>query len=447
MSLIHLPIVSIVGRPNVGKSSLFNRIVRQKIAVVDDMPGVTRDRNYMEASWCGQLFVLADTGGLIPTAKDSIPVEIHKQVAIAVEESAAIIFLVDGLVAPTDFDLLIAQHLRKKCPEKVVLTVNKTESHEARHEAQQYRQLGCGEPLCISALHGFGVGDLLDAVKERIVINKPAVISEQLETAASIAITGRPNAGKSSLVNKLLKDERMIVDTIPGTTRDAVDSFIIHQGQRLRLIDTAGLRKKAQVHDTVEYYANLRALDAIKRSDICLLLIDTAQDIGEQDCKILRQIQKYRKGTVVCWNKWDSVHKDEKTFDKLVAETKKRYKEMRYMPMISISALTGQRVGVILDTALAVKNRMEKRITPPLLRQNFFDWVKTTPHPFIASKQVRFLGIKQQPVNHPHFSVFCTNSDIIQPSYIRFLTNKFQDTFDFSGCPVVLDFRKPGIEK
>jgi len=438
-----LPVVSIVGRPNVGKSSLFNRILRKRVAVVDDMPGVTRDRNYRETAWNRSAFNLVDTGGLIPSSKESIPAEIHIQVDIAIEESAAIIFLVEASVLPTEVDLLIAKRLKKQCREKVILVANKADAKGASGELYHYLALGLGEPVSISALHGKGVGDLLDRIVEIIRDYRPKATPPQEEISLSLAIAGRPNAGKSSFVNKLLGSKRMIVDDQPGTTRDAVDSIMTYTNLKIRLIDTAGLRKKSHVDTNTEYYCNLRALESIKRCDICVLLVDTAAGIGEQDLKILTYVQEQKKGVVVCWNKWDLVEKDHKTFDALVAETKRSCKEMQYIPMVSTSALTGQRVLHVIDRALLIQQNMTRQIGQSDLTELFFDWKKTHPHPFTPTKQVRFLGIKQMHDSYPHFVVFCTNHNSVFPSYERFLINKLYETADFSGCPLVLSFKSP----
>ncbi len=439
-----VPVVSIVGRPNVGKSSLFNRILKRKIAVIDDAPGVTRDRNYHETVWNGIPFMLVDTGGLQPAAKESIPTEIHKQVDIAVEESAAIIFLVEALPGPTDIDLQIAQRLRKKCPQKVICAVNKTESTEAANEAYRHKALGCADLYLISAIHGKGIGDLLDKVCE--ILRDHARPADSLsEVDMRLAVVGRPNAGKSSLVNKLLNNKRMIVDAVPGTTRDAIDSLLYHNNLRISIIDTAGLRKKTQVHNDIEYYSNLRALGSIRRCDICVLLIDATRGIGEQDLKILNHTIKHRKGLVICWNKWDLVEKDSKTFDRLVAETKRTYRELQYIPMTAISALTGRRVTGVIEIALNVQETMQKRIKSSEIRENFFSWIKAHPHPYITNKKtVRFLGIKQIQTAYPHFTIFCTNPGSVVPSYKRFLNNKIQENFDFPGCPIMLSFKPAG---
>jgi GTP-binding protein len=433
-----------VGRPNVGKSSLFNRILNKKIAVVNDEPGVTRDRNYHETSWNNRRFNLVDTGGLLPGSKESIPVEVHHQVEIAINESAAIIFLVEALPGPTALDEEIARRLRKHCAGKVILTVNKTESREANREFGRHRCLGCGEPVPISAIHGTGVGDVLDRVCELIDANARGDAPQGRLPDLNCAIVGRPNAGKSSFVNKLLGDERMIVDTVPGTTRDAIDSTLIWEKKTINLIDTAGLRKRTQVYNDIEYYANLRAIESIKRCDICILMIDAFLGIGEQDLKIAEHAYSCNKGIIVCWNKWDLVKKDTKTFDTLVAETRRTYRQMQFAPMVSVSARSGLRVTQVLRLAMQVKERMLKRIGAAKLRDHFFHWTKTHPHPYIATKSVRFMGIKQGVATHPHFNIFCTNPLSVVPSYQRYLVNKIQDSFDFSGCQVTLAFKPSG---
>ncbi len=440
----YIPIVSVIGRPNVGKSSLFNRILNRRIAVVNDFPGVTRDRNCMEATWNGQEFNIIDTGGLIPTSRESIPSEIKTQVDIAVEESTVIIFLVEAQPGPTDLDLLIAKQLRKKCKKKIILVANKSESREAKIEAHRHVSLGCGDPLMVSAIHGYGIGDLLDRICEKIKEDGKEKLPEKLEIDLSIAVVGRPNAGKSSFVNKLLKDSRMIVDDLPGTTRDAIDSMLNYNGLNVKLIDTAGLRKKAQVNDEIEYFSNLRALGSVKRCDICVLLIDSVKKLGEQDLKIVSHVVKNKKGLVICWNKWDIMEKDHKTFDMLVSETKKRYMEMQHVPMVSISALTGQRVTKVVEIARQIKTTMKKHIKPSDLRDDFFNWIKRHPHPFISGKEVRFLGIKQRDSHYPQFLIFCANPKSIVPSYRRFLINKFHEKYDFFGCPIILQFKLAG---
>jgi GTP-binding protein len=437
-------IVSIVGRPNVGKSSLFNRILKKKVAVIDDMPGVTRDRNYMAAQWNGVEFSLVDTGGVQPTARESMITEVHRQVDTAVEESAVVIFMVEAIVGPTDIDEVFARQLLRSSSGKVICVVNKAESQHSRYDLSSYLSLGFGQPHPISALHGYGVADLLDRVTDTLThcARQPESENESDSRIVKIAILGRPNAGKSSLVNKLLNQQRMIVDPVPGTTRDAIDSLCVFNGTKVVLIDTAGLRKKAQVHDSVEYYSNLRAINSIRRSDICALMVDCTEGFSEQDLRILRKIFELKKGAILCLNKWDIVKKDHRTFDRLASEIHTRYMEAKYIPIISLSALTGQRVGSILHQSIEIYDRLQKKVAPGELRDHFFSWVKKFPHPIVSNKSVRMLGIKQVGAPSPLFRVFTTNPHKTQPSYTRYLLNKIHETWDFTGCPVSIEFRR-----
>ena len=438
-----LPIISIVGRPNVGKSSLFNRILGKRIAVVDDVAGVTRDRNYMKAAWSDAEFTLVDTGGLIPNLREAIPEAIHEQVDIAVRESAAILFVVEMGTGVTDLDQIIAQQLRRSFSERTILVVNKAESARAAYEIPAYMQLGLGKPYPVSALHGSGVGDLLDAALSRAKESAGAGRGTAAETdGLRVAVVGRPNAGKSSLVNKLLRQNRMIVDSKPGTTRDAIDSLLDIDGKKVILVDTAGLRKKARVKkNDLEYFSNMRALDSIERCDVCVLVVDVSAGIGVQDMRILRKIYESRKGIVLAWNKWDILPKDHKTFDNLAADARDEYQELRNVPMISLSALTGQRVPALMDVVFGVRERMCANVGGAEFENQIFDWVRAHPHPVTPGKEVRFLGAKQVPAPFPLFRFFVTHNELVSPSYERFLANKIYEKYDFSGCPVVLEFR------
>jgi GTP-binding protein len=436
------PIVSVIGRPNVGKSSLFNRVIGKRIAVVDDMPGVTRDRNYYAATWGDLDFMLVDTGGMLPDVHEGLPEAIHEQVKIAVKESAAVLFMVDVTTGVTDLDLLIAKQIRRVASDKVLLVVNKTESLKTQFELDIFRSLGLGAPNPISALHGQGVADLLDKVvrtAKKAIEKQPKLSGSKIDL--KLAIIGRPNAGKSSLVNKLLKQERMIVDSEPGTTRDSIDTEMIHNGKNVVLIDTAGLRKKSHVKHDVEYYSNLRALESIERCDVCALVIDVTQEIGVQDLRILRKVLELRKGVLLVWNKWDIMEKDHKTFDNLAIETRRQFQELKHAPMISISALTGQRVTSIIDEALAIKDRMKVRLPSAEFEDQVFAWARVHPHPAVPEAPVRFMGAKQVESYFPFFRFFVTNPDDMAPSYIRYLLNKIHETYSFSGCPVVLEFK------
>ncbi|MBD3317772.1 MAG: ribosome biogenesis GTPase Der [Chitinivibrionales bacterium] len=447
MAKSSLPIVSIVGRPNVGKSSLFNRVLRRRAAVIDATPGVTRDRNYMAAEWCGRRFMLVDTGGFMPVAGEPMTEEINRQVDIAMAESAVIVFVVDAGPGPTDLDELIARRLRRQFRERVILAVNKAENEESRLDASRNISLGCGDPYPISALHGEGVGDLLDKVCELLSKAEASGETETHPEEVRVAVVGRPNAGKSSFVNRVLNQERMIVDSVPGTTRDSIDTTVVLGERRVVIVDTAGLRRKSQVKDNVEYYANLRALASIERSDICVLMVDATEGMTEQNLKVVARVFENRKGIVVCWNKWDLVEKNSKTFDLVVAELRRQYMELRHVPVLAISALTGQRVRRALEAALAVNDRLLRRISTGEFGRYLTEWVRVRPHPFTANKDVRIMGGKQRPAEYPVFEFFCNHPALVLPSYKRYLINKIHETWDFEGCPIVLQFKRAGKRK
>jgi len=437
------PIISIIGRPNVGKSSLFNRIIGKRLAVVDDMPGVTRDRNYHTTEWNGEAIVLVDTGGMLPSDTSAIPRAIHEQVSIAINESAAVLFLVDATTGPTDIDIHIAQIIKRLSPEKVLCVANKAEADHALYETDAFRSLGLGTVYPVSAQHGSGVADVLDEAVHLIRASRirSGAISDEAINTARIAVIGRPNAGKSSLVNTLLRKNRMIVDDKPGTTRDAIDSIMTRNGKRIVLIDTAGLRKKSHVKHDMEYYANLRAIESIDRCDVCVLMIDVSGGIGVQDMRILKKIFDQRKGVIIALNKWDALPKDHKTFDQFTAQSRREYKELKHVPMVAISALTGQRAISVIDMALSVKERLTARVSPAQFEDALFSWVRIHPHPAIPENPVRFLGAKQSSASFPLFRIFTTNPKGIAPSFHRYLTNKIHETYDFDGCPVVVEYR------
>ena len=438
------PVVSIIGRPNVGKSSLFNRIIGKRLAVVDDQAGVTRDRNYYTTDWNGETLILVDTGGMLPTDHRAIPDAIHEQVRIAINESAAVLFLVDATTGPTDTDLQIAQTIRKTSPGKVICVVNKTESDQIRYEIDAFRGLGLGEVYPVSALHGSGVADVLDkaVMLVQTARREEGTTSADARPQMRLAVVGRPNAGKSSLVNKLLRKNRMIVDSRPGTTRDAVDTLFYWKEKPVVLIDTAGLRKKSHVKMDMEYYANLRALESIERCDICLLMVDVEAGLGVQDLRILRKILDLRKGVLLIWNKWDTkTDKDHTTFDRLVAQSRRQFKELQFIPMISASALTGRRTSVVIEQAFKIHERMTFRVNAPEFEDHLFSWVRVHPHPAVPEDPVRFLGVKQATASFPLFRVFATNPKGVVPAYHRYLVNKIYENYDFEGCPVVVEYR------
>jgi GTP-binding protein len=307
---------------------------------------------------------------------------------------------------------------------------------------QSFWSLGLGEPIGISALHGKGVGDMLDKIVEKV--NAVEKKTEEQNFAVKIAVVGCPNSGKSSLVNKILDDKRLIVSETAGTTRDSIDTSFDFNAKQIKLIDTAGLRKKSRVSDDVEYYSNLRSIGSIARCDVAVLLVDTARKLSEQDMKIVAHVKAENKGLIICWNKWDIIEKDGKTFDSLVNATKKEYKDLENIPMLSISALTGQRVLDVIKLSLKIKENSQALIARSELEDKFFSWTRRNPHPYIVGEAVRFLGIKQQADAYPHFVVFCTNPKRVSQDYARYLKNRIYDVFGFEGSFVVLDFKSPG---
>jgi GTP-binding protein len=438
-----VPVIAIVGRQNVGKSSLFNRILGRRAAVVEDIPGVTRDRNYRPSVWLGQPFFLVDTGGMVPSGAETLYRSINAQIDIAVDEAAVVLFVVEAGCGITDEDQQIARLLRKKAADRVILIVNKSEAPRMRYDIDAYRKLGLGKPWPVSAVHGSGVADVLDKavhrIRERGAQKQPGPAFDPL--TLRVAVVGRPNSGKSSLVNKLLRKNRMIVDDEPGTTRDAIDSEMVYKERPVLLIDTAGLRKKSHVKQDLEYYFNLRALQSIERCDVCVVLVDAIEGLGVQDMRIVNKAFELRKGVLLAWNKWDLVKKEHTTFDRLVADTKRHCLELRPVPMVAISALTGHRLTGVLDNAFAIKARMTLRVPPAEFEDNVFSWVRAQPHPAIPKDPVRFLGARQLDAPFPLFRFFTTNPSSVTPMYVRYLTNKIYDTYGFEGCPVTLQFR------
>jgi len=438
-----VPVIAIVGRQNVGKSSLFNRILGRRAAVVEDIPGVTRDRNYRPSEWQGQQFFLVDTGGMMPSGSGPLCRSINAQIDIAVDEAAVVLFVVEAGCGITAEDQQIARLLRKRAVDRVLLIVNKTESPRMRYEIDVYRKLGLGAPWPVSALHGKGVAEVLDAaihrIRERGVPDLPGTAFDPL--TLRVAVVGRPNSGKSSLVNKLLRKNRMIVDDEPGTTRDSIDTEMVWKERPVILIDTAGLRKKSHVKQDLEHYFNLRAIESIERCTVCVVLVDAIEGLGVQDMRIVNKAVELRKGLLLAWNKWDLIKKEHTTFDRLVADTKRHCLELRPVPMVAISALTGQRLSSVLDNAFAIKARMTLHVPSAEFEDNVFSWVRAHPHPAIPKDPVRFLGARQLNAPFPLFRFITTNPEGVVSMYVRFLTNKIYDTYGFEGCPVMLQFR------
>lgn len=438
-----LPIVSIIGRPNVGKSSLFNRMLGKRIAVVDGRPGVTRDRNYHICEWSGMEFMLVDTGGMIPNAGNVMQDLIMQQAEIAIHESSLIVFVVDSMVGVTDLDMSVAGLLKRSYKVKTIVVANKTESEYARANTGEYYSLGLGEPFSVSAIHGQAVADLLDIITEEI--KEPKQISKSHEKEIKIAIVGRPNAGKSSLVNCICKDTRVLVDDVPGTTRDAVDVHLESGGRHFTLIDTAGMRKKSKVKDAVEYYSNLRATTSIERCDVCIVMIDAIRGVEEQDSRIMRMAADYGKGLIVALNKWDLLEKDHKTFDKMVAKIDATLADLAHVPKISISALKGKRVAKLLELAGTVYEELGSRLDAAELKKYMQAVLTHHTPPAKAKRPIRIYSVKQEDVFPPTFVGHCNYPKGIKDSYTRFIRNRILDRYSFKGCPIRIRWR--GVEK
>jgi len=430
-------IVAIVGRPNVGKSTLFNRLVGQKNAIIESTPGVTRDRLYGESDWNGKYFMLIDTGGFIPGTEDTMERAIREQAYIAIEEADSIIFVCDGRDGVTAFDSDIATILRTS-NKPVTLVINKCDNDRQDANSYEFHQLGIGEPYPVSSLNGRGTGDFLDEVASYLSEKSPYEADPRLK----IAFVGRPNSGKSSLSNSLLGEERSIVTEIPGTTRDAIDSILKYHGEEIVIIDTAGLRKRSRIKENIEMFSTLRTAMAISRSDVSVVLIDAVRGIEDQDKKIINQVTDARKGLIVALNKWDLVDKDSQTaheYEKLFYEQMKTH---YYAPMVFISALTKQRINGVIDLAKQIKEKRLFRVSTGKLNKTILPLLEKTPPPAVKGKDLRINYITQTGTEPPVFAFFCNYPNLIPDSYKRFMERTFRKNFDFNGTPVSFIFRK-----
>jgi GTP-binding protein len=433
------PIVAIVGRPNVGKSTLFNRLVGERLAITHEVPGTTRDRLYAEAEWGGVDFTVVDTGGLDLVSNDDIMAQVRAQAQMAIAEADVILFLVDVKDGLTAGDEEVAQVLRRTA-KPVLVAVNKADNQVLREAAVEFYALGLGELYPISALHGTGTGDLLDQVVGAFPIEEE---EEELE-AVKIAIVGRPNVGKSSLLNKILGQERSIVDATPGTTRDAIDTQIEWEGEPVVLIDTAGIRKRGRIQRGVEKYSVLRALRAIVRADVVLLLIDAVEGATAQDAHIAGYILEEAKSVVVVVNKWDLVEKDTYTMLIYMEHIRTVLRFLDYVPVIFISALTGQRVDQVLPTALRVQEERLIRIPTAELNRIVQEAVARHAPPSKAGKRLKFYYATQAAVDPPTFLFFVNDPRLVHFSYERYLENRLREQYGFLGTPLRLSFRKRG---
>ncbi len=432
------PTVAIIGRPNVGKSTLFNRLIGRREAIVDDRPGVTRDRNFAASEWNGRRFWLVDTGGLVPRGGDLLNRAVRTQVELAIAESDVVCFLVDVETGVHPADVDIAQYLRK-ARRPVILVANKADQlpDETRHLV--FYELGLGDPFPVSAAVGKSSGDLLDRVVELL----PAAEVPEDEAAIHVAVVGRPNVGKSSLVNRLLGRERLVVAPEPGTTRDAIDTPLVYQGRTLVFIDTAGLRKRSKVEDDIEFYSTLRSARAIERADVCVLVVDAKDGMHAQDLKIANDAWEQGAGVIVAVNKWDLIEeKDANTAVRGERELKERAPFLKFIPFVYVSAKTGQRVTKLFDLILKVGEERAKRVPTAEVNRVLEALVERQQPPQPVGESVRLLYASQIGTTPPRFAIVSNRPEAIPESYTRYLLNGFREAWQFTGAPVTIKFRR-----
>jgi GTP-binding protein len=433
-----LPTVAIVGRPNVGKSSLFNRIVRQRLAVVDARSGVTRDRNYAVAEWNGVEFQVVDTGGMVPDTRDQLERAIHDQSEFAIHEADLTLLVVDVQIGADLADRQLAQRILKS-GRPCLLLVNKVDNESLESDAYEFMKLGLGEPYLVSATTGNGVADVLDIVVAKLP--KPEA-EEESEGIIRVALVGRPNVGKSSFINKLLGEERLVVSEEAGTTRDAVDTAFEWEGNRYVLIDTAGLRRKYKVHENVEFYTYLRTVRAIDTCHVAVVLIDGSQGITSQDQRVLEDVLQKRRAAVLAVNKWDLVEKDSRTADQYTASIKDELAKYAYLPVMYVSALTGQRVVKVLSPVNEVYAEYQKRIPTSALNKFLEKAFARQKPPARQRKFIQFKYVTQTEVAPPTFVFFVNHPQLVDRSYIQYLSNQLRAEFGFVGVPIRVKCRR-----
>ncbi|MCE5220406.1 MAG: ribosome biogenesis GTPase Der [Clostridium sp.] len=432
------PIVAIVGRPNVGKSTLFNKLAGKRISIVQDTPGVTRDRVYAEAEWLNYNFTMIDTGGIEPENNDIIVKQMRRQANIAIETADVIIFIVDGKEGLTAADNEVATMLRKS-KKPVVLVVNKVDNLKDENNAYEFYSLGIGDPITISAGQGLGLGDMLDKVVEGF---DKSIYETDEDEYIRIAMIGKPNVGKSSLINKLLGEERTIVSDIPGTTRDAIDSYLETEEGKFILVDTAGIRRKSKVKEEIERYSVIRTYAAIERADVCILMIDATEGVTEQDEKIIGYAHEMSKAIMVIVNKWDLVEKDGKTLDKFKKELQGNLKFLSYAEYLFISALTGQRTNKVLKMAKYCYDNYNKRISTGILNDVISKAVLMKEPPTVSLKRMKIYYVTQVATKPPKFVFFVNDESARHFSYERYLENQLRNSFDFKGTGIQIEYRQ-----
>ena len=434
-----MSLVAIVGRPNVGKSTLFNRLVGMRQAIVDDTSGVTRDRHYGRSDWNGREFSVVDTGGYAVGSEDVFEAAIRRQVAIAIDEADVIIFMVEAGTGITDYDAGIADVLRRS-KKPVILCVNKVDTGEKMYDAYQFYSLGLGDVFSISAANGSGTGDLMDAVVKALPEEKDE--ADPYAGLPRVAIVGKPNVGKSSLTNALLGEERNIVTPVAGTTRDSIETHYNKFGHEFMLVDTAGIRKKAKVNEDLEFYSVLRSIRAIEHSDICVMMIDATTGMEAQDMNIWNLILRNRKGCVLVVNKWDLFIKDSKTLNEYTKSLKERLAPFDDVPIVFTSVTRMQRIQDVLDAVATVSENYSRRIPTARLNEALLPILQETPPPAWKGKYVKIKYITQLPTKFPAFAFFCNLPQYVKEPYKRFLENQLREHFSLTGCPVQIYLRQ-----
>ena len=435
------PVIAIVGRPNVGKSTLFNKLIGQRVSIVDDTPGVTRDRIYGEVEWCGKTAMVIDTGGIEPKSDDVILEQMRRQAELAIDTANAIILVTDcksGMVA-TDAD--VAQMLQKS-GKPIVVCVNKCDTvGEPDMAFYEFYNLGLGDPVQVSAVHGHGTGDLLDAVYEHLTFSDE---EEEGEDAVNVAVIGKPNAGKSSLINKITSSERCIVSDIAGTTRDSIDTLIENSYGRFNFTDTAGLRRQSRIYDDIEKYSILRAKMAIERSDVCVIMIDATEGITEQDTKVAGLAHEAGKACILAVNKWDAVEKNDKTMSEFKKKLDADFAFMSYAPQVFISAKTGQRIDRLFEAIVAANENASLRIRTGMLNELLAQATTRVQPPSDKGKRLKIYYMTQASVKPPTFVFFCNNAELFYFSYQRYLENRIREAFGLEGTPIRMIIRERG---
>ena len=435
------PLVAIVGRPNVGKSMLFNKLTGQRTSIVEDTPGVTRDRIYGSCEWCGRTFSLVDTGGIEPGTDSEMLKFMRRQAEIGIELADAIIMVVDVHSGVTAADQDVATMLRKS-GKPIALAVNKCDSvGPVNPDVYEFYSLGIGDLFETSAIHGHGTGDLLDWVLENIPEDSG---EEEDSDVIKVAIVGKPNVGKSSLLNRILGEERVIVSDVAGTTRDAIDSYFENETGKYCFIDTAGMRRKSKVDDAIEKYSNMRSISAIDRADVCLIMIDATEGVTEQDTKVAGMAHEAGKASIIVVNKWDLVEKDDKTMARMTEEIRRDLAYMTYAPILFISAKTGQRVDKLFDMIDYVANQAAFRVTTGMLNTVLADAQTRVQPPTDKGRRLKIYYMTQVGVKPPHFVVFCNDRRLFHFSYQRYLENCIRSTFRLEGTPIILSIREKG---